>query len=103
MGQAVNEGWLAPLNEWVPEFSLICLEDQDWYVVANPPLTSVEQPSYAMGAKAMEALLQRIDGSVEPSLTYRLETRLLIRESTAAPSSTFGGDHSQEPLSTLVT
>lgn len=78
----------------VPEISLICLEGQDWCEVADPPLTSVEQPSYAMGAKAMEVLLQRIEGSIEPPRTYRLETHLVVRESTAAPGYVLDGDRS---------
>lgn len=91
---------LRDLGITVPEISLVCLEDQDWCEVANPPLSAVEQPSYAMGARAMEVLLQRIEGSNEPCQIHRLETRLVIRESTAAPGDAHGSIQTQAPRRT---
>ena len=48
-----------------------------------PTLTSIQPPRAAIGERAAEAILARIDG--EPSLSHAFEAQLVARESTAGP------------------
>ncbi|MBX3110510.1 MAG: LacI family DNA-binding transcriptional regulator [Fimbriimonadaceae bacterium] len=50
----------------------------------HPPLTTVEQPIGEMGKAAFEALIDLIEG--RPAQTVVMETRLVVRESTAPPA-----------------
>ncbi|MFC4950519.1 LacI family DNA-binding transcriptional regulator [Pseudonocardia sp. GCM10023141] len=55
---------------------------------SSPTLTSVTQPLHEMGAAALRALLQRIQGGQPGSHRVELATELVVRESTApAPAS----------------
>ena len=48
----------------------------------DPPLTTVNQPSFEMGKKSAQILVDSIeDGTIEPK-TFTLETELIIRGST---------------------
>ncbi|MFC9454480.1 LacI family DNA-binding transcriptional regulator [Streptomyces sp. NPDC056983] len=47
-----------------------------------PSLTSVAQPLHEMGAAALRALLQRIEGGQPGSHRVELATELVVREST---------------------
>jgi LacI family transcriptional regulator len=50
--------------------------------LVDPPLTTVNQPSFEMGKKAAEILIAIIeDGTIEPK-TLTLETELIVRGST---------------------
>jgi DNA-binding LacI/PurR family transcriptional regulator len=50
--------------------------------LVDPPLTTVDQPSFEMGRKSAEILLDLIaDGTIEPK-TLTLDTELIIRGST---------------------
>lgn len=50
--------------------------------LVDPPLTTVNQPSFEMGKKAAEILISTIkDGTIEPQ-TLTLETELIVRGST---------------------
>ncbi len=49
----------------------------------DPPLTSVQQPGFDMGRKAMELLLQRIDSTTErPAVNEIMNTSLVARKSS---------------------
>lgn len=55
-------------------------DDIDQARCANPALTTVRQPYYAMGARALEALLARMAGEDVPE-EIRVPTECVIRES----------------------
>jgi LacI family transcriptional regulator len=51
----------------------------------NPPLTTIHIPHYEIGKAAAQLMLERLqDGDSEPR-EIRLETSLVVRDSTAAP------------------
>jgi LacI family transcriptional regulator len=58
----------------------------------SPPLTTVAQPKYEMGGVAVKLLLERMEDRGQPPRHRLLETRLVVRRSTAPP----GGDGSAE-------
>lgn len=68
------------------EISLIGFDDMDWYPVADPPVTTVAQPAYEIGARAAQRLLMRIRSKrqLKPR-TILLPTELIVRGSTAPP------------------
>jgi len=49
----------------------------------HPPLTTIEQPIGEMGRAAFDALIELIEG--RPAESVVMETRLVLRESTAPP------------------
>ena len=52
----------------------------------NPPLTVVDMPMREMGARAVDLLLEMIDGGARQSIVLRdPPPRLIVRESTAPP------------------
>ena len=66
------------------DVSLIGFDDLQPSVYAIPPLTTVHQPSHEMGTLAATAMLQLLHGE-RPVLSMP-SPRLILRESTAAPS-----------------
>lgn len=79
----------------VPEdLALIGYDDTAVTRYTNPPLTTVEQPNYRMGERAVEVLLDRIEG-VNTSKEFIAETvpfRLVVRDSCGGHLSTHRGD-----------
>lgn len=51
----------------------------------NPPLTTVHIPHYDMGAQSARMLLDLVRGRASAPAPVRLEPRLMVRASTAAP------------------
>jgi DNA-binding LacI/PurR family transcriptional regulator len=68
------------------DLSLIGFDDARWAQYCDPPLTVISQPTDAMGRKAAELLLGRINGK-PASETIVFEPGLVIRRSTAIPKS----------------
>src|ERR1035437_1470845 len=70
--------------------SLVGFDDFPWNESFRPAITTVAQPTVAMGTKAMEMLLERIasGGKVEerPDQSVVLQPELRLRNSTAPPS-----------------
>jgi DNA-binding LacI/PurR family transcriptional regulator len=50
--------------------------------LVDPPLTTVDQPSFEMGRKSAEILIQMIESNVIEPKTLVLDTKLIIRRST---------------------
>jgi len=50
--------------------------------MVDPPLTTMEQPVYALGQKAAEVLIHLMGGYTLPQRSIRLEARLVQRKST---------------------
>jgi DNA-binding LacI/PurR family transcriptional regulator len=65
-------------------------DDFDWAVNFSPRLTTVAQPSYQVGKKAVELLLNKMRGQKGSSGTdhdtiVTLKCELRVRDSTAPP------------------
>jgi LacI family repressor for deo operon, udp, cdd, tsx, nupC, and nupG len=69
------------------EMSVVGFDDIDFAPFTSPPLTTVRQPSFDMGATAMRLLHHRLSGSAEIE-TVTLPTELVVRETTAPPPAT---------------
>jgi len=71
----------------IPEdVSVVGFDDAEWASLVSPPLTTLAQPTYELGVRAMRLLLKRIedpDGDMERLL---LEPELVVRKSTAPPA-----------------
>jgi LacI family transcriptional regulator len=66
------------------DLSLIGFDDARWAQYSDPALTVVSQPTEAMGQKAAELLLGRLQGERQAD-TVIFKPELIIRRSTAAP------------------
>jgi LacI family transcriptional regulator len=67
------------------EISMISFDDADWTSVVNPSISVVAQPTYDLGHRAAELLLNRIDGREAPPEVHMMPTTFLSRESVAPP------------------
>jgi DNA-binding LacI/PurR family transcriptional regulator len=54
----------------------------EWY---DPAITTVDQPHYQMGQRAMQALLKRFKNPDESVEAITFETSLVIRHSSGGP------------------
>ncbi|HEY5255374.1 MAG TPA: LacI family DNA-binding transcriptional regulator [Acidobacteriaceae bacterium] len=71
------------------DVSVIGFDDLDVTELMDPPLSSIRQPGYQMGATAVRMLLDRVNVDevrASPGLHRVLETELRIRESIEPPS-----------------
>lgn len=88
----VTEGILAGLRDLglvcPRDLSLIGFSDADWMEFVRPSITAVVQPIEAMGELAARLLLQIIDGESVADGSHVVESRLVLRESVAAPATT---------------
>jgi LacI family transcriptional regulator len=66
------------------EMSIIGFDDLEIAAHLDPPLSTVEVPSVEMGKTAGEYIIALCSGAAPPERTV-LETRLIIRETTAKP------------------
>ena len=64
------------------DLSVVGFDDIDISQHTNPPLTTVHQPIRLKGETAVRLLLAMIEGRERRPAAVRLETRLIIREST---------------------
>jgi DNA-binding LacI/PurR family transcriptional regulator len=67
------------------DVSVVGFDDIDLAASVDPPLTTVHQPVRAKGETAVRLLLTMIDGRDAAPGHQRLETRLVVRASTAPP------------------
>ncbi len=69
------------------DLSVACFDDFEWASVFRPRLTTVAQPTYEMGARSVELLFGRLDGTA-PSRPREvvLSPTLMVRESCAPPA-----------------
>jgi len=67
------------------DVSVIGFDNLEWSEMTSPPLASVHQPGYQMGATAARLLLDRVSGDSQSPRHIVLETELRIRESVAPP------------------
>jgi LacI family transcriptional regulator len=67
------------------DVSVMGFDDLAFSALTNPPLASVMQPGYQLGATAARILLDRVHGDTGPARHVVLQTELKIRESVAPP------------------
>jgi LacI family transcriptional regulator len=60
----------------------------EWY---DPALTTVDQPHYPMGERAMQAVLKRLEKPNDPAEAVKFETSLIIRRSSGGPRNASSG------------
>lgn len=67
------------------DISLIGFDDIPMASYTNPPLTTVQLPIRQMGQEAVRLLLEQIKNPEQSCSPVHLSTRLMVRESCAAP------------------
>jgi len=71
------------------EMALVGFDDPEWASLTKPPLTTVRQPTYSIGAMACQALLQKMRKSDRRRLLDEeivLKPTLIVRESCGGGS-----------------
>jgi len=77
-------GMAASIGLKVPtDLSVVGFDDVRLASYSNPPLTTIVQPKYKMGWLAAEMLIERVRQPRLPPRRHMLDTRLLVRQSTA--------------------
>ncbi len=70
------------------DVSVVGFDEMEWAPLADPPLTTVAQPTYEMGTKAARMLLDRIENELDGApRRILLEPQLVVRYSTSPPAS----------------
>lgn len=64
------------------EIELIGFDNIQFAEMTDPPLTTIQQPTYEMGREATKLLLLLIDGKLAPSKHICLQPRLILRGTT---------------------
>ncbi len=67
-------------NDWQATVAMISIDDPDWAELAG--MTSVRQPTYEIGAKAVAFLHERIEGATGEARVALLAGELVVRAST---------------------
>jgi DNA-binding LacI/PurR family transcriptional regulator len=66
------------------DVAVVGFDDIPFAAFVDPPLTTVAQPTYRLGALAMERLLVLMDGGATPSRRTVLQPQLVVRRSCGA-------------------
>ncbi len=66
------------------DLSVMGFDDIPLAAYVIPELTTVSQPIYGMGQTAVEVMLRKLSNPDQPLEQIKLETRLVVRKSTAA-------------------
>ena len=69
-------------ERWQDRVALMAIDDPEWAALID--MTTIRQPTYAIGYRAVEFLHERIEGLVTPAREARLEGELVARASTAS-------------------
>ncbi|HEX6444152.1 MAG TPA: LacI family DNA-binding transcriptional regulator [Streptosporangiales bacterium] len=76
--QALSEAGVA-----IPDdVAVVGFDDISWATALRPPLTAVKQPTYEIGCRAAELLLDRVAGDDAPPRHLVLPAELVVRGST---------------------
>lgn len=74
---------LRDLGKKIPdEVEVIGFDNIQFSQMVDPALTTMEQPLYELGSKAADAILALIEGRRLSESNFRLEAKLVLREST---------------------
>lgn len=63
------------------DIAIIGFDDMSWSLALNPPLTAIKQPSYEMGTKAADLLINRLENNEDHTVNIKLNPELVIRKS----------------------
>ncbi|MNT28554.1 HTH-type transcriptional repressor CytR [compost metagenome] len=63
------------------KLAVVGFDDVQWTRVTNPPLTVIQQPSFQLGVKTAEVILQRIEDGTSGKVEHRLEAKFIVRQS----------------------
>lgn len=63
------------------DMAVVCFDDLPWGDVFSPRLTAIAQPSFAIGARAVQLLVRRIADPHAPAQTLRLAGEITHRDS----------------------
>ncbi|GAB96867.1 LacI family transcriptional regulator [Kineosphaera limosa] len=63
------------------QMAVVCFDDFPWGDVFHPRLTTIAQPSFAIGARAVQLLVRRLSDPQAPAQTLRLAGEVTHRES----------------------
>jgi LacI family kdg operon repressor len=70
--------------DWQRRVALMSIDDSEWAELAG--MTTVRQPTYTIGERAVEFLHERIEGAVVAPRECLLPGELVVRASTSAPT-----------------
>ena len=70
--------------DWQRQVALMSIDDSEWAELAG--MTTVRQPTYTIGERAVEFLHERIEGAVVAPRECLLPGELVVRASTSAPT-----------------
>ncbi|MGG5253505.1 LacI family DNA-binding transcriptional regulator [Neobacillus sp. SM06] len=73
-----SKGFIVP-----KDISVIGFDDIKFASIFEPALTTIEQPTFSIGKKAMELLIELIYHHELPKVQFILEDQLIVRESCA--------------------
>jgi LacI family transcriptional regulator len=76
-------GYLQESRICIPkDLAVIGFDDYDWTKITTPPLSVIRQPSFEIGEKAAEVMIERIKNPKQADFhEYRLPTTLVMRGS----------------------
>ncbi|MGC5773705.1 LacI family DNA-binding transcriptional regulator [Paenibacillus pabuli] len=63
------------------QLAVVGFDDFQWTRVTHPPLTVIQQPSFQLGVKTAEVILQRIEDGISGKEETRLDANLIVRQS----------------------
>jgi len=72
--------------DWQRHVALMSIDDSEWAELAG--MTTVRQPTYTIGERAVEFLHERIEGAVVAARECLLPGELVVRASTSTSTST---------------
>lgn len=64
------------------DLSVLCHDDDGVYAFLDPPLSAIEMPLDELGAAAVDALIEQIDGGPMQDVVIEVAPRLVLRSST---------------------
>lgn len=67
-------------DDWQQRVALMAIDDPEWAELVG--VTTIRQPTYAIGYRAVEFLHERIEGATEPEREAILPGELVVRNST---------------------
>jgi LacI family transcriptional regulator, kdg operon repressor len=76
-------------TDWQRRVALMSIDDSEWAELAG--MTTVRQPTYTIGERAVEFLHERIEGASMAPRECLLPGELVVRASTATSTSTHSG------------
>ena len=78
----VLKGLVAAGTRVPQDMALVGYDDVTFASMLSPPLTSVRQPKYEVGASAAQLLLEQFSGRSAHTQSLRFEPELIVRAST---------------------